>query len=217
MFKNFLKKCSLILCIMLSFVFVSNSLTKNTYAQDTLEGIANELSVSVEDVKLLQDGENLNEALAKLQSVPLKVDSSNNQSRSLKIGDNLTLVETLTSIPQKSEKGESAIQVTSKVDVLNGLSISIATLTAFGYFNFNGSTAKAYDADCSMRTGSFYKGNCWVSSIGTVPVSGYARVSCKYYLEGNLGFVWGNNVLGSGTITGNVFCNQYGSYYSQWA
>lgn len=217
MFKNFFRKCSLILSIVLSFAFVSNSLVKNTYAQENLKGIANELSVSVDDIKLLQNGENINEALAKLQLVPLEVDSSNNKSRSLKIGDNLTLVETLTATPQKSARGETAVQIKSSVNLVNGLNISIATLTAFGYFNYNGSTARAYDGDSSLTTGAFYKGNNWVSSIGSIPVSGYAKVTCKYYVEGNLGFVWGNNILGSATITGNVFCNQDGKYYSQWA
>lgn len=212
MIKIILKKLSTTLLTILSAIIVMNSLTVTTSAQVISSNIPSELGLSTEDIEFLSKGQNLNYAMSLLQSLPL----DSNNSRSFQVTDNLIIEEELTSIIKQIERGTTTRQVTSTVNLKNNIGFTVATLTATGYFRHNSIQVYAYDADATHQTGAFYKASSYISYIGTTPVYGYARTTSKFHVSGSLGFEWGNNILGSANISGNVYCNQYGNYYSQW-
>lgn len=216
MSKKIFKKIALTLSLFLS-ILTLNSFQVKAATQST-NTVNNELSVN--DINFLSTKSNIENALSKLNNVALTQKDFNTKVRSIKLTDNLILEEELTSIeiPNNTLTRATKVsrQVTSKVNIKNNIGLTVTTLTAIGYFNHNGSTSAAYDADYAVSSSAFYSSSGYVSYIGTSPVQGYARISCRYYVKGSLGFEWGNVTISELNILANVFCNQNGDYYSQW-
>ncbi|MBY6935754.1 hypothetical protein, partial [Clostridium botulinum] len=151
-------------------------------------------------------------------TVPFEKKDDNTQVRSIALDQGLILEEELTSsdIMSKARTTNVSRQVTSKVTIKNNVGIAAAVLTAIGYFTHNGTTCYATNGDSSSSAGAFYTATDRVSHVGTEPVEGFARVTCKYHVKGSIGFEWGNVTISDLNITANVYCNQDGKEKSQW-
>eukprot|EP00828_Plagiopyla_frontata_P027702 TRINITY_DN3594_c0_g1_i2.p1 TRINITY_DN3594_c0_g1~~TRINITY_DN3594_c0_g1_i2.p1 ORF type:complete len:385 (+),score=20.05 TRINITY_DN3594_c0_g1_i2:1656-2810(+) len=173
---------------------------------------------------------NILKELSKLNSVSFEQKNATTKTRSIKLDNGIVLNEELTysdsnltntntknTLSSSLSATSVSRQVKSTVTIKNNIGLTGAVLTAYGYFTHNGSTCYATSGDSSSSAGTLYTASDYVSYVGYTPVSGYARVTCKYHISGSINLLWGNVSVSDLNVTGNVFCNQDGKYYSEWS
>lgn len=211
------KSISATLLICTAFMLNTNFQAQATTIEDNTsnyEYLSEQFNIPIEDVEFLSDSSNIKNSMEDLNNISYQSLGLDTKIRSINLTDNLILEEelTTTTIERNFSNSRTLRQVVSKMSIKNYLGEVVANLTAIGYFNYNGSVCFATDADYAVSSGAFFDSTGYVSYVGRAPITGYARVSCKYTVKGE---IYGHTIS-TLNVLANLFCNQNGDYYSQW-